>query len=141
MSIISLNFIKMEAEKKSNAIGKVNITNNISINEVSAIKLSLGQNVQDGLKFRFEFISKYNPDLGLIRFNGELVALESEDLTKEILDEWKKNKAIKKEVMANYLNHILGRCNIEALILSKEINLPPPIPLPKVEAEVENKKS
>jgi hypothetical protein len=141
MSIISLNFIKMEAEKKSNAIGKVNITNNISINEVSAIKLSLGQNVQDGLKFRFEFISKYNPDLGLIRFNGELVALESEDLTKEILDEWKKNKALKKEVMANYLNHILGRCNIEALILSKEINLPPPIPLPKVEAEVENKKS
>jgi len=30
------------------------------------------------------------------------------------------------------INSILGRCNIQALIMSKELNMPPPIPMPKV---------
>ena len=31
------------------------------------------------------------------------------------------------------LNSILNKCNVQALILSQDINLPPPIPLPKVQ--------
>ena len=52
---------------------------------------------------------------------------------KEILDGWKKDKRLPKETMTNVLNTILGKCNVEALILSERINLPPPIPLPKVQ--------
>ncbi len=31
------------------------------------------------------------------------------------------------------INHILARCTIQAMIMSKEMNLPPPIRLPKIE--------
>ena len=41
-------------------------------------------------------------------------------------------KKIAKDIMSRVLNAVLAKCNIEALILSQEVNLPPPIPLPKV---------
>jgi len=37
--------------------------------------------------------------------------------------------------MSEILNIILTRCNIQALILARDINLPSPIPLPKVKVE------
>ena len=48
---------------------------------------------------------------------------------------WKKNKAIPKEAMTAVINTALTKCNIQALILSQQVNLPPPIPLPKVGAK------
>jgi hypothetical protein len=42
--------------------------------------------------------------------------------------------------MENILNSILTKCNIQALILSQDVNLPSPIPLPKVRQEPEAKK-
>jgi hypothetical protein len=35
--------------------------------------------------------------------------------------------------MVPVLNSILAKCNIQAIILTREVNLPPPIPLPKVQ--------
>ena len=46
-----------------------------------------------------------------------------------------KDKKIPKEVMTPVLNNILAKSNVEALVLSRELNLPPPIPLPKVEVK------
>jgi hypothetical protein len=37
--------------------------------------------------------------------------------------------------MSAILNTVLTKCNIEALILSQEVNLPSPIPLPKVKVD------
>ena len=34
--------------------------------------------------------------------------------------------------MAQVLNFVLAKCNIKALILSQDVNLPPQIPLPKL---------
>ena len=35
--------------------------------------------------------------------------------------------------MTTLLNALLAKCNVQALILSQDVNLPPPIPLPKVQ--------
>jgi len=48
---------------------------------------------------------------------------------------WKDQKKVHKDVMTETLNVILDRCNIQALILARDINLPSPIPLPKVKVE------
>jgi len=61
--------------------------------------------------------------------------MESSTKTKEVLDEWKKAKRVPKDVMTSILNTVLTRCNIEALILSQAVNLPPPIPLPSVQQQ------
>ena len=133
MTIVGFNFTKIDAEKKEVVKGKININNNVSINEVKEKDFSLGNQKQKVLNFTFEFISKYNPDIGSIRLIGEVLFMDDSKNVKEILDGWKKDKRLPKEIMTNVLNTILGKCNVEALILSERINLPPPIPLPKVQ--------
>jgi hypothetical protein len=140
MTIVGFSFNKIEVEKKENVPGKINISNNVSVKDVTNTDLSLGSEKQKAIKFVFEFQSKYEPDLGKILLGGEVLFLEEASKIKKILDEWKKEKRIDKEIMGAVLNAVLTKCNIEALLLSQEVNLPSPIPLPKVSMEVQGEK-
>ena len=142
MTIVGFNFTKIEAEKKDLIKGKININNNVSINKVEEKDLSLGNQKQKVLKFTFEFLAKYDPDAGAIILTGDVLFMDDTKKIKEILDGWKKDKKLPKEIMPNILNTIMSKCNIQALILSEQINLPPPIPLPKLQqAQAAEKKS
>ena len=132
MTVIGTNFTKIVVEKKGAVKGKVSIANNVAIDDVKETDIAIGSAKQKALKFTFEFTAKYEPKLGEIILNGELIFLEKPEKIKEIAEEWKKSKKVPKEVMAGILNNILQKCNIEALILSREIGLPPPVQLPKV---------
>lgn len=131
--IIGFGFTKLSVEKNSAPKGKVDINNNVTIKDIREDNFSFGKDKQDVLKFIFEFTSKYEPAIGAILFEGELLYLEDTKKVKEILSSWKKDKKIPKEIMAGLLNTILTKCNVQALILSQEVNLPPPIPMPKVQ--------
>ena len=134
MTIVGFNFTKIEAEKKEMIKGKININNNVHINKVEEKDLSLGSQKQKVLTFNFEFTAKYDPNIGSIKFTGDVLFMDDIKKIKEILDGWKKNKKLPKEIMPSILNTVLNKCNIQALILSELINLPPPIPLPKLQA-------
>jgi len=137
MAIIGFNFTAINAEKEGIAKGSIKISNEVTIKNVEEINLSLGKAKEKALKFMFEFISKYEPAIGKISIKGEILDIEDPKKTKEILKEWKKSKKVPKEVMTVLLNNILTKCNIKALVLSQDMNLPPPIPLPSV--RVKNK--
>lgn len=135
MAIVGFNFTKITVEKNQSIRGRINISNNISIKNVEESDLSLGKSKQKGLKFTFEFISKYEPKIGSINLIGDILFLDEAKKIEEILKTWKKDKSIPQEIMASILNTALNRCNIQALILSQQINLPPPVPLPKVQVK------
>lgn len=139
MTIVGFNFTKIHVERKKMVKGKINIKNNVSIKKVEEADLSLGKNKQSGLRFIFEFTSNYEPKVGEIILGGEVLYLMDEKHVKDVLKGWKKNKKVPKELTAGILNTVLQKCNIQALVLSRDINLPPPIPLPKV--NVANNKS
>jgi len=139
MTILGFNFNQIKVSKKEGVKGKINIKNNVVIKDVKEQDLSLGDKSQSALKFAFEFSSKYEPDLGEIILGGDLLFMESSAKTKAIMDDWKKSKKVPKDVMTGILNTILTKCNIEALVLSQKVNLPPPIPLPSVKQDEENK--
>jgi hypothetical protein len=132
MTILGTNFTKISVEKTGTAKGKVSISNNVSIEKVEQTEVAIGSAKQSALRFSFEFAAKYEPKVGSIVLNGDLVFMEKAEKVKEIADEWKKTKKVPKEVMAPILNNILTKCNIEALVLSREIGLPPPVQLPRV---------
>ena len=44
----------------------------------------------------------------------------------------KKEKKLNKDVAEKIINNILTKCNIQSIILSNTVNLPPPVPMPKV---------
>lgn len=141
MTVVGFNFTKINVEKNELAKGKVNISNNVAITNVESTDLSLGTSKQNGLKMDFSFKTIYEPQIGHVELLGNVLYMADEKKTKEMLATWKKDKKLSPDIMTNVLNTILQRCNIEALLLSKEINLPPPIPLPRVNAkEAEEKK-
>lgn len=134
MAIVGFSFNKINVEKHKALTGKININSNISIKDVEESTLGLGKG-QKGMKFSFEFISSYEPKIGSIKLEGDVTLLETATKADEIIKSWKKDKQIPKEIMAAVLNTALNRCNIEALILSQQVNLPPQIKLPKVETK------
>lgn len=132
MAIVGFNFTKISAEKKSAPKGRIGIKNNVSVKEVEKTDLFLGSMKQNGLKITFEFKSVYEPKMGEIVLQGEILDMEDEKIIQDVLKDWKKNKKLPDSLMNMVVNSILNRCNIQALIMSKELAMPPPIPLPKL---------
>ena len=61
--------------------------------------------------------------------------MDKDDKVKEILKSWKKDNKVDKDILGPIYNTILSKCNVQAIVLSRDIQLPPPIPLPKVKKE------
>lgn len=139
MAIVGFNFTKINVERKKAVTGKVNITNNVAVKDIVEVDLALGKAKQKALKFVFEYVSKYEPDVGDITLTGDVIYLQEEKIVSDIAKQWKKDKSMPKDVMTVILNNILNKCNIEALILSRDMNLPAPIVLPKVKVAEERK--
>lgn len=131
MAIVGFSFSKILAEKSPAVKGKININNNVSVTDVSDAKLSVSDTKQ-GLRCKFSFESTYEPKAASIKLGGEIILLEDKKQADEIMKHWKKEKALPKEILPNILNNVLDRCNVEALILARDLGLPAPIPMPKV---------
>jgi hypothetical protein len=132
MTIVGMNFTKITAERKQDIKAKINISNNVSIDAVEKTEVSFGVKPQQGLKINFMFHTIYDPDFGSIELHGNLMYLENDKKIKEVADAWEKDKKLPGEVMKPVLNAVLGKCNVQALVLSRDISLPPPVPLPRV---------
>ena len=84
------------------------------------------------IKFHFEYIVNYEPKIANISMNGYLSYLV--DDSSPLLKELQKTKAIKNsKLTAQVMNAILGKCNIKAITLAQDINIPLPINLPKIQ--------
>lgn len=131
--IVGFNFTRISAEKMEGYKGKIDINNNVALKDVVQEDINLGKEKQNIIKFKFEFTCKYEPSLGMILFEGNVLYLDDPKKIKEIVASWKKDKIVPKDLMGMLLNQIMTKCNIHAIGLSQDINLPPPIPLPKVQ--------
>ena len=79
-----------------------------------------------------EYLAKYEPKIANIELNGFVTFFDKKEKIEELIKAWGKDKKLDKDIMELVINAILSKCNIEALILAREVNLPPPLPMPKV---------
>ena len=135
MAIVGFEYNKIDVQKKDSAKGNINISNNVSIIDVAANDLVIGGAKQSGIKFSFEYRSEYNPDYAKILLGGSIIYLADEKKTKDILNDWKKSKKLSKDIAGQIINSILTKCNIQSIILANTVNLPPPVPMPKVNVQ------
>ena len=135
MGIIALNFMKINVEKKKGIDGKVNINNDLVLKDVIERQLS-GKNKQTIADFLFSFTVQYLTEekiaLASILLEGEVVYVDEAAKIKEVMDGWKKNKTVQKELLREIMNTAMMKCNVEGIVLSKEMNLPPPVGLPQI---------
>jgi len=138
MATIGFNFTRMLVERKTNANGQITVSNNISIVNVEQYHLAMTPGANNALAISFKFELKYNPEIGNILLEGQVLELVSEQEQKDTVASWKEKKVLKKEMLGYIMQTILARCQIQGIILAKELNLPSPIPLPKIKLD-ENK--
>lgn len=135
--IIGFNFSKIDVERNSPVKGKVKISNDFDINDMKEQKFGLSDK-KKALNISFNFKVDYKPNIGKIHINGDILYLVEDKKFEEILNSWKTKKKMPKEVTVEILNAVMNKCNVKALELSQELNLPAHIPMPKVNFEKKN---
>ncbi|MEK6938796.1 MAG: hypothetical protein AABX04_07180 [Nanoarchaeota archaeon] len=136
MTIVKINIHKMNAERNlESAGGQIKINNNVSIKNVEDLAFEVEG--KTGLKFTFSFICNYEPDLGKIEVEGQILFVDVKSKIDEVKKGWEKDKRIPMDVMEQVINAALHKGNIQAIKVSEEVNLPSPLPLPKVRTSPE----
>jgi hypothetical protein len=139
MTIVKINLHKVHADRMLEAKGgQIKINNNVSITNVE--EMSFAAEGKKGLKFTFAFNCSYEPELGKIDVEGQVLFVDEEAKVKEIKTSWDKDKKLPPEVMEQIVNAALHKVNIQAIKVSEEVSLPSPLPLPKVKPHTEEKK-
>lgn len=127
--IIGIKFNRIEGEnKKVKDVKEISISSSPSIKSVEKEETSLFS--ENLLSFKFEFTTKYEPNIGYVKLEGELLAKYENN--EEILKEWKKKKTLPEDISIQILNAIFRRCLTKIISISEDLQLPPPIMLPTV---------
>jgi hypothetical protein len=129
MPIIGLGFSSFEARKEGGRVQqevKVNSAPRIiDVKEVSVPNLA-----KKALSIDFEFLTRYDPDFAGIIIKGSIMYLA--DKNKPVLDEWGKNKRLPEKMSLDVLNYLFRRCLLKASLLAEDLQLPPPMPMPRI---------
>lgn len=134
MTIVKINLHRVLAERSLDAKGgQVKINNNVTLKNVE--EMGFAVEGKKGLKFTFAFNCNYEPNLGRIEVEGQVFYIDDQKVVEDIKKGWVKDKKIPMEVMEQIINASLHKGNIQAIKISEEVNLPSPLPLPKVRSE------
>jgi len=137
MRAIGFSFKKINVEKlASNSLDDVKITANMEISEIFSVKpADLLKPKDELLGVRFVYSISYEPDFAKLAFSGEILLEVDPKAAKEILKSWKESKEILEEFKMLVFNIILRKCNLKALEIEDEMNLPLHMPMPTVQQD------
>lgn len=132
MPIIGMTYTKINGERKKGPKGSVKVNTAPNITDVKKTEITgLGKKV-DALTVKFSLNSSFEPDIGIINIEGEI--LYKVDNVTKIINFWKKNKKLPQENQIEILNHIFRKVGIQALQLSDILQLPPTLNMPRIKS-------
>ena len=134
MPVLDVVLEKIDASRKKVVDRKPEEVRISSNSKITKIEKAAIEGIGDSLHIHFEFATNYYPDMGDIVIGGRLVYYDKKlkDMIKE-----EKGNIIFKDLTAyqEVQNVILKSSTMEALLIAKELRLPPPIQLPAVVVE------
>ena len=132
MTVIGFNFSKISAVRNKAPKGKINVNRSCKPTSVEEATIGGGQKA---LRYAFTFSVDYQPDVGSMEFEGTMVELVDEEEHKKVLASWDDNEQLPPKSLERVMNQLLDRCHVEAILMSKELGIPPPIKLPSVQVK------
>lgn len=131
---IDLKYTEIGAKRFSEARGRINVNNNSTITSVDL--------VDDKVSIEFLFTSSYEPNVGEIRIKGNILVSDSKENIERTVKEWKESgqKNLPADMAEDVHNAIISNCVIETVILAREIQLPSPVPVPKISMKDKEKR-
>jgi hypothetical protein len=129
MAVIGLNLNSIQAKKQS-AVPRQDIKVN-SMPLITGVKeIDLPNISKKALSIDFEFLTRYEPSFANIAIEGSLLYLAENG--KEIVSEFAKTKKLPEKASMEVLNYLFRHCLLKASILAEDLQLPPPMPMPKI---------
>ena len=121
---VSVNYISAERfwEQDKPAPAGVHISTNVNI-------LGL-EKKEDKLAVPFVVTIGYNPSVAQINIKGQALILGSSEEIEKMHDNYKKQTSPPQLLLQAITNTSL----VEATVVSRSLNIPPPIPMPNVQA-------
>lgn len=131
--IVGFTFTKLSVERHTSLQGKIGVKNDLNIRDVQEQPLApdMSSN-QQAVSFAFVFTVSYTPHVADITILGNVLYAAAPKTISEILSTWQDKKKVSADISVDVLNFVLQKCNIRALELAQEFNLPLHIPMPTV---------
>ena len=124
MQIKSFETTTIEAKRFSKTgerVANVKIENNSAITQISV--------GEDGLSHvDFRFTANYT-GLGYIKIEGQMAV---SDFSEKAIEDWKKTNNLPVDDANAIHNAVMSTCMITAIMVSREIKLPAPMPIPRI---------
>jgi len=139
MAMVGFSFTKILAERKPTGNQAINIESNAGITSITEMPVIDSKKMV--LKFEFTFVVKYEPNAGNITLSGEVVELYDKEFGSKVLEHWKSDKKIHTEVMQEVFNTVLAKSNTEAIIIGRDLGLPSPVKMPRVDVKKPDSKT
>jgi len=128
MPILGFNINAISGKRNEKPVsGEININSVPKI--INIEKKDIGV-LKDIISITFDFSSVYEPEVGEIKFEGEV--LYQADDVKKVMKTWKDDKKMDDDIAVEVFNSIFRRCLTRAAVISEELRLPPPIRFPVV---------
>lgn len=131
MAIARTELLSVEA-KRAGMVGK-NMNIRIDVNSnVSQVYMT----DPDTARVDFRFVATYT-GLGTVGIEGRITY---KDGAKELYDKWTETGQMPEKAAQDIHSAIMKSCMPVAVILSREVNLPPPMPMPPVNVKGKKQK-
>jgi hypothetical protein len=131
MSIKNFELTSIEARRFSKAGEK---HANIRIDHNSSVTL-IAQTGENEANVEFRFTANYS-GIGVIKIEGRMVF---EGDAKGLYEQWSSSNQMPNNTAMEIHSSIMNNCLPEAMLIARDIRLPPPIPLPKVNIKAQKK--
>jgi len=130
MPAIGMNINGIEAKKSEEATVGVKVNTNTNLKDVR--EHDLAPLDKKCLSVDFEFVTTYlspkEKKIAEITVSGDVLFLDED--YKKILAQWKKDKKLPEDVSLQIINVVFNKCLKKAILLSDDLQLPSPIPIP-----------
>ncbi len=127
MTVLNFKIRRLEGEKNRVDIKNIEIKAN---SVIQSAKKDKDKRIGEFLHVNFKYTAEYQPEVGKINLEGSLWYQHPK--LDSVVTEVKDKIEIKKEAMAEISNAIIVDCMIEALSLSRKLQLAPPMQMPTV---------
>lgn len=131
MPVIGFTFSSVEAKRNKDTVNaEIKVNSTPKITSVKEVNLPSLGTTKKALSFDFDFVTKYDPEVAEIKMGGSVMYLS--DKNAAIMKQWKKEKKLDEAVSIEILNHLFRRCLVRIATIADDLQLPPPLPMPRV---------
>lgn len=135
MTVLGMRYRSLEARREQGGAAQIKVNSVPKITGVRETNVPMLK--QKALSVDFDFVTEYDPKIGTIKLTGEIFYLT--DRNAQIMKAWKSKKELPEDMRIEILNHLFRSCLVRIANLADDLQLPPPIGIPRVKPKAEGK--